>query len=67
MKAGVPARVTFRRTAESSCATEVVFPSLGIRRALPLDQPVDVRLTPTAGEIAFACGMDMFRGTVVAR
>ena len=67
MKAGVPARVTFRRTAESSCATEVVFPSLKIRRALPLNEPVEVRFTPTAGEMAFVCGMDMVRGTVVAR
>ena len=67
MKAGVPAKVTFRRTADPSCATEVVFPSLNIRRALPLNQPVEVRFTPTAGQIAFACGMDMFRGTVVAR
>ena len=67
MKAGVPARVTFRRTAESSCATEVVFPSLKIRRALPLNEPVEIRFTPTAGEIAFACCMDMVRGTVVAR
>ena len=67
MKAGVPARVTFRRTAESSCATEVVFPSLKIRRALPLNEPVEVRFTPAAGEMAFVCGMDMFRGTVVAR
>jgi hypothetical protein len=67
MKAGVPARVTFRRTAEPSCATEVVFPSLKIRRTLPLDTPVEVRFTPTVGDIAFACGMDMLRGTVVAR
>lgn len=67
MTAGVPARVTFRRTAESSCATEVVFPALKIRRALPLNEPVEIRFTPTAGEIAFVCGMDMVRGTVVAR
>ena len=67
MKAGVPARVTFRRTAESSCATEVVFPSLKIRRALPLNEPVEVRFTPAAGEMAFVCGMDMVRGTVVAK
>ena len=51
MKAGVPAKVTFRRTADPSCATEVVFPSLKIRRALPLDQPVEVRFTPTSGRM----------------
>ena len=67
MKAGVPAKITFRRTVESSCGTEVVFPTLKIRRALPLNEPVDVRFTPASGEIAFTCGMDMLRGTVVAR
>jgi cobalt-zinc-cadmium efflux system membrane fusion protein len=68
LRAGVPARVTFLRTADATCATEVVFPSLGIRRALPLNEPVVISFTPTtAGEIAFACGMNMLKGVVVAR
>ena len=67
VRAGEPARITFVRTTDKTCGTEVVFPSLNIRRSLPLNEPVEVRFTPAAGEIAFACGMGMVRGTVVAR
>jgi plastocyanin domain-containing protein len=68
LKAGLPARLTFVRTTENTCGTEVVFPSLNIKHALPLNQPVDIEFTPAiAGEIAFACGMNMLRGTVVVQ
>jgi plastocyanin len=67
VQAGQPARITFRRTTDDTCATEVVFPSLKIRRALPLHEDVEIELTPAAGEIAFVCGMDMLRGTVVVQ
>src|SRR5262249_3447000 len=39
LKAGVPARITFTRTSDQTCATEVVFPDYGIRKALPRNQP----------------------------
>jgi len=68
LRAGVPARVTFIRTSDKTCATSVVFASLNIRRDLPLNQPVTIEFTPDkAGEIAFACGMNMLRGTVVVQ
>ena len=68
LRAGVPARITFTRTSDKTCATEVVFPSLNIRRELPLNVPVTIEFTPDkAGEIAFACGMNMLRGTVVVQ
>lgn len=58
----------FTRVSEKTCATEVVIPSQQIRKALPLNVPVKVELGRTeAGEIAFACGMNMLRGTVVVR
>jgi RND family efflux transporter MFP subunit len=37
LRRGVPARVTFTRTTDQTCATEVVIPAFGIRRALPLN------------------------------
>lgn len=64
-RAGVPLRVRFRRTTTNTCATELAIPSLNQRRPLPLDEDVEVTLTPAAGEIRFACGMDMFGGTIV--
>ena len=68
LKAGVPARITFTRTSDKTCATAVVFPSLNIRRDLPLNQPVAIEFTPDKpGEIAFACGMNMLRGSVVVQ
>ena len=43
-----------------------MFPDLGIRRDLPLGVPVAVDVTaPASGNLTFACGMDMLRGSVV--
>lgn len=68
LRPGVPARLTFIRTSETTCATSVVVPSLDITKDLPLNQPVTIELTPAqAGEIGFACGMNMLRGTIVVR
>jgi membrane fusion protein, heavy metal efflux system len=64
-KPGLPARLSFVRTTEHTCGTEVVVPSLNIRRQLPLNQQVDIDFTPSAGTIDFACGMAMLKGTIV--
>jgi cobalt-zinc-cadmium efflux system membrane fusion protein len=68
LRAGVPARITFVRTTDKTCGTEVSFPSLNIKRALPLNEQVAIEFTPSkSGEIAFACGMNMLHGTVVVQ
>ena len=68
LRAGTPARITFVRTTDKTCGTEVVFPSLKITRALPLNEPVVIEFTPAkGGDIAFACGMGMLQGTVVVQ
>jgi RND family efflux transporter MFP subunit len=68
LRAGTPVRITFVRTTDKTCGTEVVFPSLNIKRALPLNEPVVIEFTPAkSGDIAFACGMNMLHGTVVVR
>ena len=68
VRAGQPARITFVRTTDKTCGTEVVFPSLNIRRSLPLNEPVAIEFTPRdSGEIGFVCGMNMLRGTVVVQ
>jgi hypothetical protein len=67
LDAGAPARLVFTRTSDRTCATQVVFPSLGIGPVdLPLGEPVSVDVPAGGpGEIAFACGMDMLRGSLV--
>ncbi len=68
LRSGVPARLTFLRTTDKTCGTAVVFPSLNIRRELPLNQSVDIEFTPQkTGDIEFVCGMNMLRGTVVVQ
>lgn len=68
LKSGVAARVTFTRTSDKTCATAVVFPSLNVRRELPLNQRVAIEFTPDKpGEIAFVCGVNMLRGAIVVR
>lgn len=43
-----------------------MFPSLGIKRALPLNEAVIIEITPEkGGTLEFACGMNMLRGSVV--
>lgn len=66
LKPGTPARITFTRTSDKTCATAVEFASLKMRRELPLNQPVTIQFTPDKrGEIAFVCGMNMLKGTIV--
>ena len=66
LAAGQVTRITFTRTSEQTCATEVNFPAMEIRRPLPLHQPVTIDLPAhEAGEVVFACGMDMLKGVAV--
>jgi cobalt-zinc-cadmium efflux system membrane fusion protein len=66
LRASTPARLTFLRITDKTCATEVAFPSLHVKRALPLNEPVDIEFTPEkTGEIAFACGMNMLKGVII--
>lgn len=68
LRRNIPARITFIRTSDVTCGAEVVFPALGIRRELPLNEPVVIRFTPRkSGRLSFVCGMDMWRGAVVVR
>jgi len=68
LRRGVPARVTFLRTTDATCAKEIVLPDFGIRRALPLNEAVVVSFTPKKkGALTFVCGMNMLRGQLIVR
>jgi plastocyanin domain-containing protein len=63
---GERVRLKLLRKDYSPCAREIVFPSLGIRRELPVNEVVTVDLpTLSPGEIPFHCGMNMLYGTIV--
>jgi hypothetical protein len=67
-KAGEPLTLVFKRTTDKGCGQELVFPGLDIRRPLPLNQEVEIEVTPRKGQsIAFTCGMNMYKGRVEAR
>ena len=66
VKKGQPVKLAFYRPDVAGCGSEVVFPKQNITKKLPVGETVLVEFTPgEAGEIAFACGMDMLRGKVV--
>lgn len=68
LRKGVPARLTFTRVSDKTCATEVVFPDYGIKQPLPLNQAVAIEFTPQkAGDVAFACGMGMLKGMLMVQ
>jgi plastocyanin len=63
---GQSVKLAFYRADSNNCGGEVVFSKMKIRKKLPVGETVLVEFTPTeAGEIAFACGMDMFRGKLI--
>lgn len=67
--AGKAFKVTFIRRDDKSCGTEVIFPDLGIKKALPLNEAVTIEIPPQpAGrELNFTCPMDMLKGKAVAK
>ena len=66
--AGKPVTLVVTRTTAQTCATELVMPAHGINQPLPLGQAVEITFTPEkAGELTYACAMDMYKGKVIVR
>lgn len=66
--AGSPVTLVVTRKTDQTCAKEIVFPGQGIRKALPLNESVEIALPASPkGEIQYICGMEMLRGTVVVQ
>ena len=65
VQAGLPVRLNFHRLDPSHCLEEVRFPDFHIAKVLPVNQMIAIEFTPDQpGRYEFACGMNMFRGTV---
>lgn len=66
--AGKPVTLVVTRKTDQTCAKEIVFPDQGIRKALPLNEAVEISLPASRPrEIAYECGMEMLYGKVVVR
>jgi plastocyanin domain-containing protein len=66
LPAGRESVLRFLRRDASPCAAQVLIDDLGASAELPLDVPVDVRITPAApGRHDFTCQMRMYRGTLI--
>lgn len=63
---GKTTKINFIRKDASSCLEEVVLGDFKIRKFLPLNQKVTVKINPQKkGEYGYACGMNMFHGKIV--
>ena len=71
IKRGQPMVLAFTRKTDATCAKSVVI-DMGdgakVTKDLPLDQPVEVAATfAKAGELRYACAMDMVHGVLVVQ
>lgn len=61
-------RLKFVRKEYTPCTKQVVFPSLGITRELPVGEAVVIDIPPQkSGEVAFRCGMNMVKGKLTVK
>ncbi len=68
VKQGEPVTFVFERKTDKTCAKEVIIhvdEGNQIETRLPLNEPVEVAVTfPKSGEVKYACGMDMIKGSI---
>lgn len=67
-EAGKEIVINFLRKDSNSCLEEIVFPDFKIKKYLPLNKRVSIKLNPSKkGEYSFRCEMNMFHGKVVVK
>lgn len=68
LQKGKKTTLSFLRTDPSECLEEVVLSDFKIRRHLPLNQKVDIKIEPKeSGEFDMSCAMNMFHGKITVR
>ena len=67
VRAGEPVRLNFNRKDSSSCLEQVLLPDFNKALDLALNQTTSVEIVPErSGEYTFTCGMNMYRGVIIA-
>lgn len=65
-KVGQPITLVVTRKTDLTCAKQIVFADMGVEKELPMNQAVEVTVTPERqGELRFACSMDMIAGKLI--
>jgi len=65
---GKTTKINFIRKDPNSCLEEVVLGDFKIRRYLPLNQKIDIKITPQiSGEFVYSCGMNMYHGKIIVK
>jgi plastocyanin domain-containing protein len=71
VKKGEAVELVFTRTTDKTCIKEVVLDTGApkkIQKALPLNKPVTIKTKfAKAGNLSYACNMNMFSGTVTVQ
>lgn len=66
--ANSPTTLNFTRADPNPCLEEVVLPEFKVRKTLPLNEKVSIKITPQkTGEFPFSCGMGMFHGKIIVK
>ncbi len=67
VSAGEPVKLNFFRKDHSSCLEQVLLPDFNQALDLTLNQTTTVEILPEKpGEYIFTCGMNMYRGVIIA-
>ncbi len=68
VKPGTELTLKVTRKTDATCATAISIPSKNIKRDLPLNAEVKIKLGRLEkGEVRFACGMNMVSGQIIVR
>ncbi|TMQ57423.1 MAG: cupredoxin domain-containing protein [Candidatus Eisenbacteria bacterium] len=66
--AGRPVTLVVTRKTDQTCAKEIVFPEQNVRKALPLNEAVEISLPASPKrEMTYVCGMKMLSGKIVVQ
>lgn len=60
--------INFIRKDPTECLEEVVLPDFKIKKSLPLNKKVEIKITPKQkGEFGYSCAMNMYHGKIIVK